>query len=49
MAAFCSSLWQGMGVFDSAKIAVVAGSIQFGKIGIIPVENNELIKELKKF
>jgi len=48
MASLCASLWKGMDVVDSAKIAVVAGSIQFGKIGISPVKNGELTKEVKR-
>lgn len=44
MAALCASLQEGKSLEETAKLAVLAGTLQFHKIGIQPLDREELLK-----
>ena len=43
LAGFCFGLVRGKSVLDCAKLGVLAGTLQFGKSGIIPITRSELL------
>jgi ribokinase len=45
MAALCALLQEGKSVQEAAELAILAGTLQFHKIGIQPIKINELLKK----
>lgn len=42
LAALCAYLWRGSSLTDAARLAVVAGTLEFGKRGVVPITAVEL-------
>jgi ribokinase len=43
MAALCSLLQDGKSIEDAARLAILAGTLQFNRLGVKPVDKDELL------